>query len=240
MGEFVDAGTDSGVAGRVLVAENNPALLDMTTLTFGYEGWVVKSASSGQTAQCLAHEFRPNVVVLDLFLPDNDGVAVMHDIRTHLPDVPVLFLSATDSVEAWLSCTAGGGNDYLTKPFGLDELVNRVRRLMPSTHPAVTPPGMKLVVGDLELDARSGEVRRGGDLITITATASNLLGYLMRNSPQSLSKDVILNHVWNYDFGGQSNVVAHYIAYLRSKIDANREPMIHVTSDACYFLKVAE
>jgi two-component system OmpR family response regulator len=160
-------------------------------------------------------------------------------MRTANPSIPVLFLTAKDAVEDRVSGLTAGGDDYVTKPFSLEEVVARVRALMRRTTVAVTASDSVLVVGDLTLDEDSHEVSRGGDEIHLTATEFELLRYLMRNPKRVLSKAQILDRVWNYDFGGQANVVELYISYLRKKIDAGREPMIHTMRGAGYVLKPA-
>jgi two-component system OmpR family response regulator len=160
-------------------------------------------------------------------------------MRADNSNVPVLFLTAKDAVEDRVSGLTAGGDDYVTKPFSLEEVVARVRALMRRTTIAVSSSDSMLVVGDLTLDEDSHEVRRGGEEIHLTATEFELLRYLMRNPKRVLSKAQILDRVWNYDFGGQANVVELYISYLRKKIDAGREPMIHTMRGAGYVLKPA-
>jgi two-component system OmpR family response regulator len=158
-------------------------------------------------------------------------------MRATNPNVPVLFLTARDAVEDRVSGLTAGGDDYVTKPFSLEEVVARVRALMRRTTVAVSDADSLLVVGDLTLDEDSHEVRRSGEEIHLTATEFELLRYLMRNPKRVLSKAQILDRVWNYDFGGQANVVELYISYLRKKIDAGRDPMIHTMRGAGYVLK---
>ena len=203
------------------------------------EGWDVRAAHTGTKAVSAAKEFRPDAVVLDMMLPDFDGLEVLRRMRADNANVPVLFLTAKDAVEDRVSGLTAGGDDYVTKPFSLEEVVARVRALMRRTTVAVSSSDSMLVVGDLTLDEDSHEVRRGNDEIHLTATKFELLRYLMRNPRRVLSKAQILDRVWNYDFGGQANVVELYISYLRKKIDAGREPMIHTMRGAGYVLKPA-
>jgi two-component system OmpR family response regulator len=168
-----------------------------------------------------------------------DGLEVLRRLRGETPDVPVLFLTAKDSVEDRIAGLTAGGDDYVTKPFSLEEVVARLRGLMRRTAAATLADDTLLVVGDLTLDEDSREVRRAGELVSLTATEYELLRYLMRNPRRVLSKAQILDRVWNYDFGGQANVVELYISYLRKKIDAGREPMIHTMRGAGYVLKPA-
>jgi two-component system, OmpR family, response regulator len=227
-----------GTAVRVLVVDDESTLSDLLSMALRYEGWEVKTAADGMSAVRLAREFRPDAVVLDVMLPDFDGLEVLRRMRGESPDVPVLFLTAKDSVEDRVAGLTAGGDDYVTKPFSLEELVARLRGLMRRSGMAnAAKEGSELVVGDLVLDEDSHEVRRGADIVELTATEFELLRYLMRNPKRVLSKAQILDRVWHYDFGGQSNVVELYISYLRKKIDAGRTPMIHTVRGAGYVLK---
>ncbi len=185
----------------------------------------------------LAREFRPDAVVLDMMLPDINGLEVLRRLRNDAPRVPVLFLTARDAVEDRIAGLTAGGDDYVTKPFSLEEVVARVRALVRRSGAAVARDDAVLTVGDLYLDEDSREVRRGGTEISLTATEFELLRFLMRNPRRVLSKAQILDHVWHYDFGGQANVVELYVSYLRKKLDAGREPMIHTMRGAGYVLK---
>jgi two-component system OmpR family response regulator len=225
---------------RVLVVDDEPTLAELLSMALRYEGWEVRSAGDGMTAVRTAREFRPDAVVLDMMLPDIGGLEVLRRLRGETPDVPVLFLTAKDAVEDRITGLTAGGDDYVTKPFSLEEVVARLRGLMRRMGRAPMRTGSQLVVGDLTLDEDSHEVRRGGTLVTLTATEFELLRYLMRNPRRVLSKSQILDRVWNYDFGGQANVVELYISYLRKKIDAGRSPMIHTMRGAGYVLKPAD
>jgi two-component system OmpR family response regulator len=199
----------------------------------------VRAAADGTSAVRAAREFRPDAVVLDVMLPDFDGLEVLRRMRAADADLPVVFLTARDAVEDRIAGLTAGGDDYVTKPFSLEELVARLRGLMRRTGARRTEAASILSVGDLELDEDSREVRRAGEEITLTVTEFELLRFLMRNPKRVLSKAQILDRVWNYDFGGQANVVELYISYLRKKIDAGREPMIHTMRGAGYVLKPA-
>ncbi|MFB9763622.1 response regulator transcription factor, partial [Nocardioides kongjuensis] len=196
-------------------------------------------AHTGADAVAAVRSQGPDVVVLDMMLPDHDGMEVLRRIRADDPSVPVLFLTARDAVEDRVAGLTAGGDDYVTKPFSLEELVARLRALVRRAGTAVEQSRSTLVVGDLVLDEDSREVTRAGEEIALTATEFELLRYLMRNPRRVLSKAQILDRVWNYDFGGQANVVELYISYLRKKIDAGREPMIHTMRGAGYVLKPA-
>jgi two-component system OmpR family response regulator len=229
---------DGGPA-RVLVVDDESSLAELLSMALRYEGWEVRSAGDGSTAVRLAREFRPDAVVLDVMLPDFDGLEVLRRLRLQAPAVPVLFLTAKDALEDRIAGLTAGGDDYVTKPFSLEEVVARLRGLMRRAGMTAARAEPLLVVGDLTMDEDSREVRRAGTLINLTATEFELLRYLMRNPRRVLSKAQILDRVWNYDFGGQANVVELYISYLRKKIDAGREPMIHTRRGAGYVLKPA-
>ncbi|GAA4003822.1 response regulator transcription factor [Allokutzneria multivorans] len=224
---------------RVLVVDDEASLAELVSMALRYEGWEVRSAGDGMTAVRLAREFRPDVVVLDIMLPDLGGLEVLAKMRAEAPELPVLFLTAKDGVADRIAGLTAGGDDYVTKPFSLEEVVLRLRALLRRTRVAKAADGAELVVGDLVLDEDSREVRRAGAQIELTATEFELLRYLMRNPKRVLSKAQILDRVWSYDFGGQANIVELYISYLRKKIDVGREPMIHTMRGAGYVLKPA-
>ena len=224
---------------RVLTVDDEPAITELLSMALRYEGWDVTTAHSGTTAVQAARDTRPDVLVLDMMLPDFDGLEVMRRVRAEQPDVPVIFLTARDAVDDRIHGLTAGGDDYVTKPFSLEELVARLRGLLRRSGATLVKPGSQLVVGDLALDEDSHEVTRAGEEIQLTATEFELLRYLMRNPRRVLSKAQILDRVWNYDFGGQANVVELYISYLRKKIDAGHAPMIHTMRGAGYVLKPA-
>jgi two-component system, OmpR family, response regulator len=225
---------------QVLVVDDEPNIAELLSMAMRYEGWQTTIAHTGSKAVALAKETKPDAVVLDIMLPDFDGMEVLRRMRGHLPDVPVLFLTAKDAVEDRVAGLTAGGDDYVTKPFSLEEVVARLRALMRRTGAQLAAQRSVLTVGDLTLDEDSREVRRSGEEIQLTATEFELLRYLMRNPRRVLSKAQILDRVWNYDFGGQANVVELYISYLRKKIDAGRAPMIHTMRGAGYVLKPTE
>ncbi|HEX3828792.1 MAG TPA: response regulator transcription factor [Sporichthyaceae bacterium] len=225
---------------RVLVVDDEPSLTELLAMALRYEGWEIRTAGDGAEALRTARDFRPDAVVLDVMLPDIDGLEVLRKLRADTPDIPVLFLTAKDDVVDRIAGLTAGGDDYVTKPFSLEEVVARLRGLIRRTRAATAQSEALLVVGDLTLDEDSHEVRRAGAEISLTATEYELLRYLMRNPRRVLSKAQILDRVWNYDFGGQANVVELYISYLRKKIDAGREPMIHTLRGAGYVIKPAD
>jgi two-component system OmpR family response regulator len=225
---------------KVLVVDDEDTLSELLSMALRYEGWEVRTAATGTAAVREARDFRPDAVILDMMLPDIDGLEVLRRLRADRLDVPVLFLTARDAVEDRVAGLTAGGDDYVTKPFSLEEVIARVRGLMRRTRLLVAAEETELVVGDLTMDEDSHEVRRAGDPISLTATEFELLRFLMRNPRRVLSKAQILDRVWNYDFGGQANVVELYISYLRKKVDAGRAPMIHTMRGAGYVLKPAD
>jgi two-component system, OmpR family, response regulator len=228
-----------GTPVRVLVVDDESSLSELLSMALRYEGWHIRTAADGGEALRVAREFRPDVVVLDVMLPDMDGLTVLRRMRAEVSDVPTLFLTAKDAVADRVAGLTAGGDDYVTKPFSLEEVVARLRSLVRRSLAASGSSDSLLVVGDLTLDEDSHEVTRGGEVISLTATEFELLRYLMRNPKRVLSKAQILDRVWKYDFGGQGNVVEIYISYLRKKIDAGRSPMIHTLRGAGYVLKPA-
>jgi two-component system, OmpR family, response regulator len=224
---------------NVLVVDDEPVLAEMVSMALRYEGWNITTASDGASAVAAARANRPDVVVLDVMLPDMSGLEVLRRLREQNPHLPVLLLTAKDAVEDRIAGLTAGGDDYVTKPFSIEEVVLRLRALLRRTGVTTEGSGAQLVVGDLVLDEDSHEVTRGGDPISLTSTEFELLRFMMRNSKRVLSKAQILDRVWSYDFGGRSNIVELYISYLRKKIDSGREPMIHTLRGAGYVLKPA-
>jgi two-component system OmpR family response regulator len=223
----------------VLVVDDETVLAEMLSMALRYEGWDITTAGDGAGAIAAARTARPDVVVLDVMLPDMSGLDVLRRLREQTPGLPVLLLTAKDAVEDRIAGLTAGGDDYVAKPFSIEEVVLRLRALLRRTGVASEDSGAQIVVGDLVLDEDSHEVTRGGEPITLTTTEFELLRFMMRNSKRVLSKAQILDRVWSYDFGGRSNIVELYISYLRKKIDAGRPPMIHTLRGAGYVLKPA-
>ncbi|MGD0937053.1 MAG: response regulator transcription factor [Streptosporangiaceae bacterium] len=228
-----------GSAVRVMVVDDEPCLAELMASVLRYEGWEVRTAGDGLSAVRTGREFRPDAVVLDVVLPDLGGLEVLRRLRTELPRMCVLFLTARDSVEDRIAGITAGGDDYVTKPFSLQEVLARLRGLLRRAEIARGRGDAELAVGDLTMDEDARKVRRAGTLIELTATEFELLRFLMRNPRRVLSKAQILDRVWNYDFGGQAHVVELYISYLRKKIDAGGEPLIHTVRGVGYVLKSA-
>nr|WP_236651944.1 response regulator transcription factor [Streptacidiphilus neutrinimicus] len=240
-------------ARRILVVDDEPDLVEVLCGALKYEGWETRTAGSGEEAVAIAGHWRPDAIVLDVMLPDFDGLEVLRRVHAEQPEVRVLFLTARDAVEDRIGGIAAGGDDYVTKPFSLAEVVVRLRGLLRRAQPAAATPEARvgggsgpsaetetedvLTLADLVLDERAHEVVRGGELIELSPTEYALLRYLLRHPRRVLSKAQILDAVWSYDFGGQAHVVELYISYLRKKIDHGREPLIHTVRGAGYLIK---
>ncbi|WP_396655231.1 response regulator transcription factor [Microbacterium sp.] len=230
-----------GAPVRVLVVDDEQMLTDLLSMALRMEGWEVRTAGSGLEALHGVRDFDPDAMVLDIMMPDLDGMAVLQRLRQTGNDVPVLFLTAKDAVADRVAGLTAGGDDYVTKPFSLEEVVARLRGLMRRAGTALTGDvDPTLRVGDLSLNEDSHEVERAGDEIELTATEFELLRFLMRNQRRVVSKAQILDRVWNYDFGGRSSVVELYISYLRKKIDHGRTPLIHTVRGVGYMIKAPQ
>ena len=222
---------------RVLVVDDEPNITDLVSTTLRYEGFEVASAASGRAALDVVATFRPHLVVLDVMLPDLDGFEVARRLRQEAHRVPILFLTAKDATEDKVRGLTLGGDDYVTKPFSLEELLARIRAVLRRAIDA-GEQSARLVFADLELDEETREVFRGQVPIELTPTEFKLLRYLMMNPRRVLSKSQILDFVWEYDFGGDANVVETYISYLRKKVDSLGPPLIHTLRGAGYSLRV--
>jgi two-component system OmpR family response regulator len=229
-----------GTPVRILVVDDEQSLAELLGRVLSHEGWEVAVALTGHAAVRTARSFSPDAVVLDIGLPDIDGLEVLRQLRASNPAVCVVFLTARDSVEDRIAGITAGGDDYVTKPFSLEEVLARLRGVLRRAGMTRQTTATVLSVGDLTIDEDAREVRRGNDEIELTGTEFELLRYLIRNPRRVLSKAQILDNVWQYDFGGQAHVVELYISYLRKKIDAGRAPMIHTVRGAGYVLKPTE
>ena len=224
---------------NILVVDDEAVLAELVSMALRYEGWKIATAADGASAIAAARSTRPDAVVLDVMLPDMSGLDVLRKLRETNPNIPVLVLTAKDALEDRIAGLTAGGDDYVTKPFSIEEVVLRLRALLRRTGVTAADASAQIVVGDLVRDEDSHEVTRAGDPVTLTSTEFELLRFLMRNPKRVLSKAQILDRVWSYDFGGRSNIVELYISYLRKKIDTGREPMIHTLRGAGYVLKPA-
>ena len=225
---------------RALVVDDEASISDLVALALRYEKFEVRTAASGRQAVTAAKEFNPDIIILDIMLPDFDGLEVMKRIRAEDTDVPVLFLTAKDDVKDRIAGLTAGGDDYVTKPFSVEELVARIRGIVRRTlSAAVVKDNPEIRVADLVLNEETYEVFRGDTRIDLTATEFELLRYLMRNPKRVLSKSQILDRVWSYDFGGRSSIVEIYISYLRKKIDTLGPALIHTVRGVGYVIRPA-
>ena len=226
-----------GSAPRVLVVDDEQDLAGALVSAFTFDGWQARAVLDGRSAAAVAPGFGPDLVVLDVMLPDIDGFEVLRRLRATSERLCVLFLTARDAVRDRVSGINAGADDYVTKPFSIEEVLARSRGLVRRAGVLELLPGNRLRVGDLSIDEDAREVHRDGAPIELTGTEFELLRYLMRNPRRVLSKEQILDHVWQYDFGGNAHVVELYISYLRKKIDAGRAPMIHTVRGFGYVLR---
>jgi two-component system OmpR family response regulator len=224
---------------RVLVVDDEESITDLLGMALRYEGFEVDVAHTGRQALKAASERRPHLMVLDVMLPDVDGFEVTRRLASRGEKVPILFLTARDATEDKVRGLTLGGDDYLTKPFSLEELVARVRAILRRAG-EYEDRSAQLSFADLEMDDDAHQVRRAGTLVELTATEYKLLRYLMANARKVLSKAQILDHVWNYDFGGEGNIVETYVSYLRRKLDALGPPLIHTVRGVGYSLRGPE
>ena len=221
---------------RVLVVDDEAYITDLVGMALRYEGFDVAVAASGREALSRAGEFRPDLLVLDVMLPDVDGIEVCSRLRRDGIQAPVVFLTARDATEDKIAGLTVGGDDYVTKPFSLEELIARVRAVLRRTRPGDRPA--RLVFADLEIDEDAHQASRGGEPLDLRPTEYKLLRYLVLNGGRVLSKAQILDHVWNYDFGGNDNVVETYVSYLRRKVDRHGPPLIQTVRGVGYVLRL--
>jgi two-component system OmpR family response regulator len=230
--------TDRAPEARLLVVDDEPSIRELLTASLRFAGFEVFPAADGAEALKLAEQYRPDLVVLDIMLPDLDGFTVTRKLRERGRDVPVVFLTARDDTNDKVTGLTVGGDDYVTKPFSLEEVVARIRAVLRRTGVGGRPDSGRLVFHDLEMDEDSHDVRRAGTLIDLSPTEFKLLRYLMLNPNRVLSKAQILDHVWAYDFNGEAGIVESYISYLRRKIDAIDPPLIHTRRGVGYVLRL--
>jgi two-component system OmpR family response regulator len=225
----------AAAAAKILVVDDEPSIVDAVGTALRYEGFEVQDAATGRDALASVTRAEPDLIVLDWMLPDLDGIEVARRLRERGYKSAILFLTAKDAVENKVDALRGGGDDYVTKPFSLAELVARVQAVLRRTTPDT--PGDVLRYHDLTLDEARHEVSRGDRRIELTATEFNLLRYFMLNPRRVLSKGQILQNVWRYDFGGNANVVETYVSYLRRKLHAVGPPLIKTVRQAGYMLE---
>jgi len=221
---------------RVLVVDDEPSIVDAVATSLRYEGFEVSEAASGRAALASAQEHTPDMIVLDIMLPDLDGLEVTRRLRADGIRVPILFLTARDTVEDKIAGLTVGGDDYVTKPFSLAEIVARIHAILRRTNGDATQDNL-LKFADIEMDEDAHEVWRSGRPIQLTATEFSLLRFFLLNPRRVLSKSQILDHVWHYDFGGDANIVETYVSYLRKKLDAVGPPVIQTIRLVGYALR---
>jgi two-component system OmpR family response regulator len=224
---------------QVLVVDDEASIVDAVATALRYEGFDVREATTGRAALAAAQDDPPDLVVLDVMLPDLDGLEVTRRLRADGIRVPVLFLTARDSVEDKVAGLTVGGDDYVTKPFSLAEIVARTHAILRRTHVEANGDG-QLRFADVALDQDTHEVWRAGNSVRLTATEFNLLRFFLLNPRRVLSKSQILDHVWHYDFGGDPNVVETYVSYLRKKLDQHGQPLIHTIRLVGYSMREPE
>ena len=224
---------------RILVVDDEHSISELIATSLKFVGFDVRTAASGAQALQIAEEFKPHALILDVMLPDQNGFEVCRQIRSEGHNIGVLFLTAKDSVEDKIAGLTIGGDDYVTKPFSLEELVARLRALLRRTGATeVLVDDEKIRFADLELDEATHEVKRAGKMIALSPTEFLLLRYLMINADRVVSKSQILDHVWQYDFRGDMGIVETYVSYLRKKIDIFQPPLIHTVRGVGYRLRL--
>jgi two-component system, OmpR family, response regulator len=229
------AGTSNGH--RILVVDDEPNIVDVVSMALRYQGFEVETAATGREAISAANTYRPHLMVLDIMLPDMEGFEVARRLGADRAGIPIIFLTARDTTEDKVRGLTMGGDDYVTKPFSLEELVARIRALLRRTG-VESGDSSSLAFDDLELDDDTREVSRAGRHVDLTDTEYRLLRYLMSNPRRVLTRAQILDHVWNYDFGGDARVLETYISYLRKKIDAEGPALIHTVRGVGYSLRL--
>jgi two-component system OmpR family response regulator len=224
---------------RLLVVDDEPNIRELLSASLRYAGFEVATAPDGQQALAVAEQFRPDLLVLDVMMPGLDGFGVVRRLRQNGMHTPVLFLTARDASEDKVTGLTLGGDDYVTKPFSLDEVLARIRAVLRRSQGAQrTGEAPRLTFADIDLDEESHEVLKAGKLVSLSPTEFKLLRYLMANAGRVLSKAQILDHVWNYDFNGEANVVESYISYLRRKVDTTEPRLLHTLRGVGYSLRL--
>lgn len=229
---------DKVAEARLLVVDDEPNIVELLSMSLKFAGFDVATASTGREALDVAKDFRPDLILLDVMMPDIDGFGVVKRLRGDGAHTPVLFLTARDSTEDKVTGLTIGGDDYVTKPFSLEEVIARIRIILRRGGAAYTAPETRLRFGDLELDDESHEAWKNGQLVSLSPTEFKLLRYFMSNTGRVLSKMQILDHVWNYDFGGDANVVESYVSYLRKKLDTTEPRLIHTIRGVGYVMRI--
>jgi two-component system OmpR family response regulator len=226
----------SAAANRILVVDDEPNIVDVVSMALRFHGFEVGSAATGDDAIAAVGSFKPDLIVLDVMLPDIDGFDVARRLGAERARVPIVFLTARDATEDKVHGLTVGGDDYVTKPFSLEELIARIRSVLRRAGMAETESAT-LAFEDVELDEDAHEVTRAGRHIPLTATEYRLLRYLMLNPRRVLTRRQLLEHVWDYDFNGDARVLETYVSYLRRKLDPHGPPLIHTVRGVGYVLR---
>ena len=223
---------------RLLVVDDEPNIRELLSASLRYAGFDVATAADGQQALTAARARRPDLLVLDVMMPGIDGFEVVRRLRSEGTHCPVLFLTARDSTEDKVTGLTLGGDDYVTKPFSLEEVVARIRAILRRHGATADRAPSRLSFADIELDDETHEVWKAGRLVPLSPTEFKLLRYFLHNAGRVLSKAQILDHVWHYDFGGDANVVESYVSYLRKKIDTTQPRLLHTLRGVGYVLRL--
>ena len=222
---------------KLLVVDDEPNIVELLTASLRYAGFEVAGAANGQEALRLTRSFRPDLLLLDVMMPEMDGFDLVRRLRSEGTRTPVLFLTARDAAEDKVTGLTLGGDDYVTKPFSLEEVIARIRAVLRRTTEGGSAASTRMTFADLELDDESHEVWKNGELVALSPTEFKLLRYFLANPGRVLSKAQILDHVWNYDFGGDANVVESYVSYLRRKIDTTEPRLLQTLRGVGYVLR---
>ncbi|WP_131746243.1 response regulator transcription factor [Frankia sp. Cppng1_Ct_nod] len=238
---------------RLLIVDDEPNIVELLSVSLRFAGFEVATAANGPDAVTAVQLFQPDLVVLDVMMPGMDGLTVLRELRVHGCRIPVVFLTARDAVEEKVRGLTLGGDDYVTKPFSLAEVLARIRAVLRRVRDAGAPgngngtdgngagtPASRLSFADVELDDETHEVWKDGEPVALSPTEFKLLRYLIQNSGRVLSKMQILDHVWNYDFGGDVGIVESYVSYLRKKIDKDEPRLIHTLRGVGYIMRIPQ
>jgi two-component system OmpR family response regulator len=234
---IIDGVSEASEELRILVVDDEPNILDVISMALRFQGFRVETAPNGRDALAAVRSFQPHLMLLDIMLPDMEGFEVARRLGAERAEIPIVFLTARDTTEDKVRGLTMGGDDYVTKPFSLEELVARIRAILRRVGLA-DDVSSRLAFDDLELDDDTREVSRGGRHIDLTDTEYRLLRYLMSNPRRVLTRAQLLDHVWSYDFGGDARVLETYISYLRKKVDAEGQPLIHTVRGVGYSLRL--